>query len=367
MLWTVNKPQQSGLYWLDEVHKGFYRALFAGRDFDDCFPNEFKPVLEASGKTNEYFQAVYDLYLLLEADHQDSFKAIFDNHLNFTQAYSDAQFVVLSPNIQAPNTTEHSAIWKAVKTLGGYLYNTTIGLPCYAATRDTITCMNAHYEEYVRLNGVVCCFCGTEEMMEQRIVEPDEGAISDDEKQWRASYDHYLPKKHYPFLAVDFNNLVPCCQKCNEKAKGELDVLHCEGVRTLAFDPYIDLVPVALNASYDNTNGTFLMKIDIADTADQIFEKADTWNRTFQVLPRVNQRLKQFDGSWLAPVLCSADDAVQARDALTREARRCNCFKKSEREAYYKSLCFNEIVNKSDSEIRAMLDTVDQIYGPRSL
>lgn len=36
--------------------------------------------------------------------------------------------------------------------------------------------------------------------------------------------DHYLPKSHYPFLAMSFHNLVPCCHFCNDmSAKGNND------------------------------------------------------------------------------------------------------------------------------------------------
>jgi len=362
MLWPVVKPPQSSLYWLDDVHKGLYRLMFQGNNFDDCFPDAFGNVLTGSAETRKRFSDVFDDYQDLSAPVQQEFKRLFLNQIQCLSFMGDTRHAVIGPAEQLTD------IWSKSKLLGGYLYNTTLGLACYkTAAGDLNHGMDEHYASYKELNGSVCCFCGTEEMMEERNVEPEEGAISEDEKQWRASYDHYLPKKHYPFLAVDFNNLVPCCQKCNEKAKGELDVLHCDNVRTLAFDAYTDQIPVSLQASYDNIEGTYKMIIDMEDTGDQLAEKVDTWNRTFQVLPRVNRRLNNFNRSWLGPLLNSVGDVRQAKAALNDEVIRCSQDKKDEREAYFKALCFQVIASKPDSDISSYVDAIRQSYARRRI
>lgn len=362
MLWPVTKPPQSSLYWLDEVHKDFYRLMFQGNSFVDCFPVAFNNVLTGSTETRKRFSDVYNEYQDLSAQLQQEFERLFLNQIRCLSFMGNTRHVVIAPSGQL------TEIWSKSKLLGGYLYNTTLGLACYkTAAGDRNHGMDEHYANYKELNGLVCCFCGTEEMMEERHVEPEEGAISDEEKQWRASYDHYLPKKHYPFLAVDFNNLVPCCQKCNEKAKGELDVLHCDNVRTLAFDAYTDQVPVSLQASYENIEGTYKMIVDIEDTGDQLAEKGDTWNRTFQVLPRVNRRLNNFNRSWLGPLLNRIVDVQQAKVALNDEVSRCEQDKKDERDAYFKALCFDAIANKSDGDIASYLAAIHQSYAGRRI
>ncbi|WP_193051156.1 hypothetical protein [Pseudoalteromonas undina] len=362
MLWSVIKPPQNAIYWLDDVHKGFYRSMLAGSIFNNCFPNGFVDVLDRSGKTKELFQDVFDAYQPLTPDLKRELSALFYNQINWVQALGNTNQSVLAPSAGLKN------IWELVKKLGGYLYSTTLDLTCFKnASTNPNDCIGSHFEDFKDENGVICCFCGTEEMMEERIIEPEEGALNEDEKQWRASYDHYLPKKLYPFLAVDFNNLIPCCQKCNEKAKGELDILHCDGVRTLAFNPYTDPRPVSLEAKYESYNGTFVMKVEIQDTANQLSEKADTWNRTFSVLPRVNKRLKRFDSSWLGPILNGAINVASAKTRLNDEVLRCNNEKTFEREAYYKSLCFDVIKNKSDAEIESYIEVVNQLYAARRI
>ena len=39
-----------------------------------------------------------------------------------------------------------------------------------------------------------------------------------------AQFDHFFSKSKYPYLALSFYNLIPCCPSCN-KAKGDQDIL----------------------------------------------------------------------------------------------------------------------------------------------
>lgn len=361
MLWKITKPPTSGLYWLDQVHDSFYKKLFVGEVFANCFDTSFNPILVGSAKTNELFQAVYDNYGQLDEPTKVAFQSLYNNHLAFKNFFADSNLAISRPS------ADFNDLWEAAKKLGGYLYTTTLDLACFKNAANNNPSMDQHYEEFRQLNGIVCCFCGTEEMMEEREIVADKEVLTDEEKQWRASYDHYLPKKHYPFLAVDFDNLIPCCQKCNEKAKGEKDFLVLDGNRQLAFNPYVDPVGVSLVANYDCKGVKNFMRVSIKNTNCDLEEKAKTWNDTFAVLDRVNHRLKRFDASWLAPTLNGCADLIGAREALESEAARCNSECKEEREAYFKSLCFYEVNNKTDDQIIDLLTAVGQIYANRAI
>ncbi|CAA0100560.1 Uncharacterised protein [BD1-7 clade bacterium] len=362
MLWQVIKPPESGLYWLNEVHQQFYTDLFAGNEFENCFDNRFKPVLAGSAKTQSYFRAVFDQYTQLDELEKTTFEAVYNNHITYQIFFSDSSLSISRLPDPDPDPDRLTTLWSAAKTLGGYLYSTTMGLACFTDAAGGTPSMDRHYKAYKELNGNVCCFCGTEEMMEERNVKSDDGEV-----QWRASYDHYLPKKHYPFLAVDFDNLIPCCQKCNEKAKGERDVLEQGSNRRLAFNPYVDPIGASVVANYDREGINNVMSVTIEGTGCSLEEKANTWNDTFAVLNRVNCRLKAFDASWLAPTLNGCADFVEARGAIQREISRCENSVKHEREAYFKALCFGEVVTKTDAQISDLLRTVDQIYAGRAI
>lgn len=361
MLWTVTKPANSGLYWLDEVYQSFYHQLFDGNMFDDCFIEGFIDVLESSAKTNEKFQAVFDSYNALAEPLKNSVQDIYASHLSYKHCFSSIDIDIASP------CEGLNEFWKKVRSLATYLYSTTLGLVCFNDACDEEADMDVHYEEYKQLNGVVCCFCGTEEMMEERVIEPEDGFESEEEKQWRASYDHYLPKKLYPFLSVDFDNLIPCCQKCNEKAKGEIDVLSADGVRTPAFYPYDREATVELEASLTQVNGAIAMTVDIKDVDGEANAKADTWNRAFKVIPRVNKRLKNFNRSWLAPLFNGVNGIPNVRAALSDEIQRCIDVARDEREAFIKHLCFSEVESRTDEEIEILMTTVQEIYSARRI
>lgn len=361
MLWSVKKPKNSGLYWLDIVYKNFYTKLFENADFEDCFCEEFNDVLAESEKTNDMFTAVYAEYHRLDGLLQQEVRSIFANHMDYKQCFSSTDIIIKKPSAGLFN------FWKNVKSLATYLYSTTIGLVCFRNACREEADIDVHYQEYRDLNGIVCCFCGTEEMMEEREIEPEDGACSTEEKQWRASYDHYLPKKLYPFLSVDFDNLIPCCQKCNEKAKGEVDVLTANGVRTLAFYPYEDERTVKLEASLVRIDEKLDMSVNIINIDDELHLKAISWNRVFKVIPRVNKRLKNFNRSWLAPLFNGVTRVDDIREVLRKEIARCDKVMKDEREAFFKSLCFSEVARKTDEEIQALMHTVQEVYSGRSL
>ncbi|WP_105258993.1 hypothetical protein [Pseudoalteromonas sp. T1lg88] len=363
MLWTVTKPDNSGLYWLDDVYKNFYQQLFEGAGFDECFLDGFNIVLVKSTKTKTKFQDVFDGFNDLEDPLKNRVQEIYASHIAYKHCFSSIDKEIKKP------CEELSEFWEKVKSLATYLYSTTLGLVCFKDACAEEADMDVHYQEYKELNGVVCCFCGTEEMMEEREIEPEDKfeAGAKDEKQWRASYDHYLPKKLYPFLSVDFNNLIPCCQKCNEKAKGEIDVLLADDVRTLAFYPYDDDSTVQLEASLNQVSETLAMTIDIKDSDGEANAKADTWNRAFKVIPRVNRRLKNFHRSWLAPLLNGVEGIPNVRTTLGNEIQRCVDVARNEREAFIKHLCFTEVESKSDEEIEVLIKTVKEIYSRRQI
>lgn len=373
MLWPVVKPPQSSLYWLDEVHKNFYRSMFQDEELADCFPAEFRTVLDASAKTNTYFANVYQEYNQLLDEHKAYFRQIYDQQIGIIPIYSDVRIALLKPNVKAPCTTEHKELWKACKKLGGYLYSTTLGLQCFSNALTNkfgdveFANMNEHYQEFKRLNTPICSFCGLSPMTAEVLIEPEDGADLTEEKQRRASYDHYLPKAHYPFLAVDFNNLIPCCDTCNEDFKEEKDALIDGDARTLSFVPYSH-EQVQLRATYVKRTGDFYkMRVGVLDTGCDIEKKGKTWNRIFKVQGRVNHLLDEaFTEEWLAPLLADVEQVDVAKRKLQREADRHDVRKKVAKEAYYKALSFSHLASSSDEIVEDLLITIKDIYEPRS-
>lgn len=68
-----------------------------------------------------------------------------------------------------------------------------------------------------KLNLKVCPYCGRNKI---------NVASYEHRRDSKPPIDHFLPKSKYPFLAVSFSNLIPCCTTCNDMAnKGDFDAL----------------------------------------------------------------------------------------------------------------------------------------------
>lgn len=91
------------------------------------------------------------------------------------------------------------------------------------------------YEEYLDklrfIKGLklkVCPYCGRNQI---------NVASYEKKRDSKPSIDHFFPKSKYPFLAVSFRNLIPCCSTCNDISnKGDFDPLE-NSVLTLE-NPY---------------------------------------------------------------------------------------------------------------------------------
>lgn len=71
-----------------------------------------------------------------------------------------------------------------------------------------------------KVNLKVCPYCGRNQIN----VASYEG-----KRDSKPPIDHFLPKSKYPFLAVSFCNLIPCCTTCNDISnKGAFDPLETE-------------------------------------------------------------------------------------------------------------------------------------------
>ncbi|ADK79267.1 hypothetical protein [Sediminispirochaeta smaragdinae] len=80
--------------------------------------------------------------------------------------------------------------------------------------RKRIGSLDDYYDDFVRTNTKdMCPYCGLYLIDEV------------DVKTWEA-FDHYVLKRIYPFLSVDFKNLASMCNKCNSGNKGNKDPLH---------------------------------------------------------------------------------------------------------------------------------------------
>lgn len=68
---------------------------------------------------------------------------------------------------------------------------------------------------FVMKNGTrVCPYCNQNYIF----------SIYGKEKQCRPAIDHFYPQKTYPYLSMSLYNMIPCCEVCNSRLKGQTDI-----------------------------------------------------------------------------------------------------------------------------------------------
>ncbi|MBU2946605.1 hypothetical protein [Zobellia uliginosa] len=111
----------------------------------------------------------------------------------------------------------------------------------------------------------------------------------------RSGLDHYLPRKHYPFSAINFKNLIPICDICNESYKNQKDPLiivlnkgksNEQKIKTKAYYPFsrftLEIV-IKLNflKNYDSNICPEDMEVSFECVNHQ--EEVDNWDRLFGI------------------------------------------------------------------------------------
>lgn len=80
--------------------------------------------------------------------------------------------------------------------------------------------------ELQKINEIyICPYC---EKNYINLIETDK-----DSTDIKPDLDHYYPKAMYPFLACSIENLIPSCQVCNSRLKGEKDFYKIEHINPL--------------------------------------------------------------------------------------------------------------------------------------
>ena len=141
--------------------------------------------------------------------------------------------------------------------------------------------LRAHYDALVSAQASkLCPFCGLIPI------------LTKDSKP-RDAFDHFLPRSIYPLQAVNFDQLVPMCKRCNEQFKRDADPLYDgDETRRRAFYPF-DCAPCAFSISI--TLPTKYLRevqaeeIGLSINGDEFFEEVGTWKEVFDLENRYRE------------------------------------------------------------------------------
>ena len=168
---------------------------------------------------------------------------------------------------------EWNTLLNEIKTFCVDMYSKYVYLKAF---EDTYGTMDAYYKALVK-NDSMCHCCGI-------------GSVLTKYNTPRDAFDHYLPKSKYPFISLNFRNLVPTCPHCNSSYKHEIDTLYDkkgeEEKRVKAFFPFGNdnhiSVKISLAKQYDKENVEDCgMKISFSCEGKD--EELQTWRRVYKI------------------------------------------------------------------------------------
>jgi hypothetical protein len=166
----------------------------------------------------------------------------------------------------------------ALKSFCNYLYDEVIKKAPFYNNYQKI---DLYYDSVVERSSICRC-CGINKILTKF-------------HSHRSALDHYLPRNHYPFNSLNFNNLMPICDVCNSKYKLGEDTLYRTDnkgranqniTRVKAFYPYRFDTPdieinIAFNKPYDATIEPSNIQLDLL--CNGFDEEVETWDRVFGI------------------------------------------------------------------------------------
>ncbi len=177
----------------------------------DCFEPWFFPIVENSPVLRERFRRVFEETRNKPKSTRDSVLAVWKCHDGVQKLCDDPKSAV------AKYRFRNAQLVEGLRDLFRHLYDLTLESAIFEEAVGST--FRDHYDRFRSLEQRVCPFCGLNNYRDRG---PDV----------RSSYDHYLPRTHYPLGSVNFKNLIPMCDECNQAPnKGPRDILFRDGRR----------------------------------------------------------------------------------------------------------------------------------------
>lgn len=282
MIAAINKIDTK-LSALQEIPQTFFKKIENAEVFDDTlFPDWTTKVFSGTDLMKK-FEAVYIKYKRTNDKRQRDriIQSFVDSNKIELLCSNDAN--VLSIEISSlPNTIQNE-----IESLFLYLYSTALEYHKFETyTKDTI---KKAIDRFILDTGAeVCPLCGLE------------GYLNLD-GQSRIALDHWLCKDLFPFVSVNFDNLMPIGDKCNSRpAKGTKNVLLDDhGNRRVAYYPYYMHSGLKTNFSFVKEPTIHDIRdedwtLSLTPTKDEERALFDSWNSIFNIEERYKDYFRKY-------------------------------------------------------------------------
>ncbi len=302
MLFPLEYVEECGLYNFIEVPTHFFKSIINADAYsDDLFPGWFVPILYKSKKLQEEFQDLAKKMLDKKILQRKKVYAVFLNNNRISRLCENRLFALkkLDDNLQD--------VAKLAKKVFVRLYDTT--LQGALVKKELGEGIHEHYRKFRDINvSQACPFCGLEN-------------YPDRIKNTRSQYDHYLNESKYCFSSVNFKNLVPMCNTCNEAPnKHSKDILfdvQNGSARRLVFYPYskcsgAKVTLTNVMPSEVGNGGEWSVDVEPSNNAEQ--EQVETWKNIFNIEDRYAARVAEEAENWIVQFIFQANLPNQDED-----------------------------------------------------
>ncbi|WP_299432154.1 hypothetical protein [uncultured Aquimarina sp.] len=267
--------QPTGLSYLMEIPVTFFLKLENADTFDiNLFPDWFNEVF---GTTNNLENGLYQKFNRLYL----KYKSIADKAQRdlLVKAFTDGIQIENLCNrisgIEAKPISGFPEVSNELKSVLMHLWKNSLQYDKFETLKAKTT-VKEYAKNFINTHhSQICPFCGLEGYLYVA-------------GQSRPALDHWLCKDDFPYSSVNFDNLIPIGDKCNESpAKGTKNVLSITG-GTKVFYPFTEHSGIKVTVSCkkvptipDIENGVYEIEIEPTDSNNQdIF---DSWDSLFNI------------------------------------------------------------------------------------
>jgi hypothetical protein len=288
----VYKPIQNNIYKAHNLIEHLVNEVWCKADNQQCkskLNDELIALYEEQPWLKEKVEKIYDVCKTLTLQEKEDFKNAFA-HNNRIKDLCEGTIKPIVLN------TLNSDLLKAIKPFFKKLYTKFLD---WKTIKKNYGDKKAYYDELNLANSFIeCPCCGY-------------GDLKTFNSKGRSAYDHYLPQKHYPFSATNFDNLVPICTTCNSDEKGEVDVLkggkpifYPFAVNHPAIEITVDVDKKALQKLIEPIDDlkSKITKSEIKVDFNLKDDRVESWDNIFDIKTRYFGKVADNGAGWLKKV-----------------------------------------------------------------
>jgi hypothetical protein len=269
---------------INEIPLFFFQNFVNANAFSlNLFPVWARPLIRGASVLKSKFTIVFNTLSVLSTGERQNL---------YNRLLADLSVSSICNNTTSPLCTERDYMFahSALHDVFIHLYNQTLQ-KSIVLNRETNSSISNHFIKWKRANyNVVCPFCGLENYTTSIGTNRD-------------PYDHWLCKSKYPLSAVNFRNLVPIGDKCNQSSvKGEKDIVHFDNyVPRVSYYPYstysgIRVVLRCISQPTVGYKGEWNISIEPIDPLEN--NLVETWIDVFNIRDRYLSWVTDYLEGW---------------------------------------------------------------------